>query len=78
VIQLKSGRIVLPICYYLPRSWSQRGEGFNAFTYTGQFDTSAMYSDDDGQTWRKSPSDPRTPGAEPQRLRRRSSRSRSN
>jgi hypothetical protein len=61
VIQLKSGRIVLPICYYLPRSWSQRGEGFNAFTFTGQFDTSALYSDDDGDTWQKSPSVTRTP-----------------
>jgi hypothetical protein len=61
VIQLKSGRIVLPICYYLPRSWSQRGDGFNAYTFTGQFDTTAMYSDDGGETWTTSPSVTRTP-----------------
>jgi len=61
VLQLKNGRIILPLCYYVPRSWSQRGEGFNAFTFTGQFDTTALYSDDGGATWTKSPSVLRTP-----------------
>ena len=55
VIQLKSGRILLPICYMTDRSWSHRGTGFRAFTYEGQFETSAIYSDDDGQTWQQSP-----------------------
>ena len=61
VLQLKSGRIILPLCYFVPRSWSQRGEGFNAFTYMGQFDTTALYSDDDGETWTQSKSVMRTP-----------------
>src|SRR6185312_11243719 len=55
VVQLSSGRILLPISYMTQRSWSNRGEGFQAFTYMGQFDSSAIYSDDDGQTWQQSP-----------------------
>lgn len=58
--QLKSGRIVLPICYYVNRSWGNRGEGPDQFTYTGQFDTTVLYSDDDGDTWRQSPNVLRT------------------
>ncbi len=61
VIQLRSGRIILPICYTVPRSWRERGEGFAAFTYLGQFDCSSLYSDDEGQTWQKSKSVLRVP-----------------
>lgn len=61
VIQLKSGRLILPLSYLVPRSWGSRGEGFNAFTYMGQFDTTALYSDDGGETWTKSNSVLRTP-----------------
>ncbi len=55
-IQLKSGRIVLPICYLTARTWRDRGKGFDAFTYVGPFETSALYSDDDGETWHQSTS----------------------
>jgi hypothetical protein len=61
VIQLKNGRLVLPLSYLVPRSWGSRGEGFNAFMYMGQFDTTALYSDDGGSTWTKSASVLRTP-----------------
>ena len=61
VIQLKDGRLILPLSYLVPRSWGSRGEGFNAFTYMGQFDTTVLYSDDGGATWTKSSSVLRTP-----------------
>jgi hypothetical protein len=56
VIQLKSGRIVLPICYLASRTWRDRGTGFKDFTYVGPFETSALFSDDDGDTWHESTS----------------------
>ncbi|MEX2171761.1 MAG: sialidase family protein [Pirellulales bacterium] len=56
VTQLENGRIVLPVSYLVNRSWSNRGEGPSAFTYHGQFDTTAIYSDDKGETWLVSPS----------------------
>lgn len=43
------------------RSWSNRGEGFYAFTYTGKFNSTALYSDDYGDKWQLSPSVLRTP-----------------
>ena len=54
-IQLKSGRILLPISYKTSRSWRNRGEGFKAFTYFGSYSSSALYSDDGGKTWKQSP-----------------------
>jgi hypothetical protein len=54
-IQLKSGRILLPISYKTSRSWRNRGEGFKAFTYFGSYSASALYSDDGGKTWKQSP-----------------------
>lgn len=54
VIQLRSGRLVLPICYLVKRSWREKGKGLAAFTYMGQFDTSVLYSDDSGKTWKQS------------------------
>jgi hypothetical protein len=54
VIQLKSGRIVLPFTYLTKRVWSDRGEGFDAFTDMGRFSSGVLYSDDDGQTWKQS------------------------
>ena len=54
VIQLRSGRILLPISYMTDRSWGHRGEGFRAYTYVGSFSASAIYSDDGGRTWRQS------------------------
>jgi len=61
VAQLHNGRIVLPFAYLVPRSWGNRGEGFAAFTYLGMFDTTVLYSDDDGDTWHTSPSILNTP-----------------
>jgi hypothetical protein len=61
VIQLKSGRILLPISYETLRSWSTRDEGAAAFTYMGWLNSSALYSDDDGKTWGRSPDELRCP-----------------
>ena len=54
VIELKSGRIVLPVCYLTPRVWSNRGEGFDAFTDMGRFSSGVVYSDDGGDSWNQS------------------------
>lgn len=54
VIQMRSGRIVLPFSYKTNRTWAERGEGFDAFTYMGTFDSTVLYSDDGGTTWRES------------------------
>jgi hypothetical protein len=56
VIQLRNGRILLPFSYYTGRSWSNRGEGSLAFTYMGFYDSTLIYSDDDGDSWKLSPS----------------------
>ena len=53
VIELKSGRIILPICYLTPRVWSNRGKGFDAFTDMGRFNSGVVYSDDGGDTWQQ-------------------------
>lgn len=55
VIQLGSGRILLPISYQTDRGWTHRGGGFKEFTYVGSFSSSAIYSDDGGATWQQSP-----------------------
>jgi hypothetical protein len=52
-IELKSGRLVLPICYLTPRVWSNRGKGFDAFTDMGRFSSGVVYSDDGGDTWKQ-------------------------
>jgi hypothetical protein len=52
VIELRSGRILLPFSYYTGRSWSNRGEGFLAFAYMGFYDSTLIYSDDEGDTWK--------------------------
>lgn len=54
VTQLRNGRLLLPMSYYVGRSWRDRGEGFAQFTYLGQFDVTTLYSDDGGETWRQS------------------------
>jgi hypothetical protein len=55
VIQMRSGRIVLPFSYKTNRTWAERGEGFDAYTYMGTFDSTVLYSDDGGATWKESP-----------------------
>jgi hypothetical protein len=37
------------------RTWANRGEAFEKFTYMGTFDCTVLYSDDRGETWRLSP-----------------------
>lgn len=54
VLQMKSGRIVLPFSYMTKRTWGNRGTGFDAFTYMGTFDCTVIYSDDHGATWQES------------------------
>jgi hypothetical protein len=56
VIQMRSGRILLPFSYMTKRTWAKRGDGFDAFTYMGTFDCTVLYSDDQGDTWQLSPS----------------------
>ena len=51
VIELKSGRIILPVCYLTPRVWSNRGKGFDAFSDMGRFSSGVEYSDDGGGSW---------------------------
>ena len=55
VVQLRNGRILLPISYMTDRGWGHRGGGFKQFTYVGSFSSSALYSDDRGETWEQSP-----------------------
>src|SRR5581483_6469529 len=54
-IQLKSGRLLLPISCMSDLRWGRRSDGARAFNYVGQFNTSAIYSDDGGATWQPSP-----------------------
>ena len=57
VIQLRSGRIVLPFAYQTRRSWRDRGEGLDAFWYVGQSNSTVVYSDDNGEPWTRSTSE---------------------
>jgi hypothetical protein len=51
-IELKSGRILLPFeSWVFERNWQNPGTGFRAFSYSGHFISSAVYSDDGGTTW---------------------------
>ena len=55
VTQMRNGRIILPICYLSTpvRTWANRGQGFDAFTYMGMFSSGVLYSDD-GDNWHQS------------------------
>jgi hypothetical protein len=61
VVQLRSGRILLPFSYMTSRSWADRGAGFAAFTYHGTFESSVLYSDDGGDSWQCSPAQLKAP-----------------
>lgn len=61
VIELRGGRLILPVCYLTPRKWSSRGTGFDAFAFMGRFSSSILYSDDAGQTWSQSDVEFKTP-----------------
>ena len=56
VIQMRSGRIILPFSYMTKRTWAERGEGFDQYTYMGTFNSTVLYSSDYGDTWHVSPS----------------------
>ena len=60
-IQMKSGRILLRFSLVTRRRWAKRGERLDAFTYRGQFDSTLVYSDDEGATWQLSPADLKVP-----------------
>ena len=51
VIQLRNGRILLPFSYATSRTWRNRNEGLEAFTFIGTFNSVAIYSDDRGTSW---------------------------
>jgi len=51
VIETHTGRILLPFSCLTNRTWANRGEGLDTFTYRGQFDSTLVYSDDGGETW---------------------------
>lgn len=63
-VQLRDGRVLLPFCYLTRRSWANRGEEFDKFTYMGRFSSSAAFSDDNGQTWHVSPNELKEPTSE--------------
>jgi len=54
-LQLRGGRLVLPFSFLTGRSWADRGEGLEAFWYAGQLSSTAVFSDDSGETWQPSP-----------------------
>ena len=57
VMQLRGGRIVLPFAMLTHRTWRDRGEGLDAFWFAGTSTTTAVFSDDGGETWQQSPAD---------------------
>lgn len=61
VIQMKSGRILLPFSYRTTRTWSDRGPGLDQFTFMGQYNCTLVYSDDDGGAWQQAPAHLKTP-----------------
>ena len=54
-LQLRNGRLVLPIPFEHKRSWSNRGGGFLDFTYVGTWSVTSIYSDNNGDAWQQSP-----------------------
>jgi hypothetical protein len=54
LIQMRNGRILVPFSYLTDRTWANRGEGFDRFTYMGTFNCTVLYSDDRGDTWHQS------------------------
>lgn len=50
-IQLRNGRLILPLNISHGRSLEDRGGGFLDFTYVGDWGVITLFSDDDGNTW---------------------------
>jgi hypothetical protein len=61
VVQLSSGRILLPFAHLTDRTWVRRGQGLETYTFVGQYDSTALYSDDQGATWQLSSTPLRVP-----------------
>jgi hypothetical protein len=57
VAQMTNGRIVFPFAQFMPpRAFGGGGNDLAAFTFMGPFQSTAVFSDDRGETWRLSPS----------------------
>ena len=56
-MQLRGGRIVLPFAMLTHRTWRDRGEGLDAFWFAGTSSTTAVFSDDGGETWQQAPAE---------------------
>ncbi|MBM3734649.1 MAG: exo-alpha-sialidase [Acidobacteria bacterium] len=61
VIQMRGGRVLLPFSYRTPRTWRERGTGTGAFTFTGSFNSTLIYSDDQGASWEQAPAHLKVP-----------------
>lgn len=51
IVLTRKGRILLPFSFLTDRTWRNRGGGFKEFTFTGQFDSTLIYTDDLGRSW---------------------------
>lgn len=51
VVELASGRILLPFSFLTDRSWRNRGGGLGEYTFLGRYDATALWSDDGGERW---------------------------
>ncbi|HWR13446.1 MAG TPA: sialidase family protein [Terriglobales bacterium] len=54
-IQLHNGRLVLPYSFNNGERWESPTSGFHAFSYSGPYRVSVLYSDDNGDSWHQSP-----------------------
>jgi hypothetical protein len=59
--QLRNGRVIIPYTFRTPRTWGNRGKGFDAYAFMGRFSSSGAYSDDNGASWYLSPDELKEP-----------------
>jgi hypothetical protein len=52
IVRTRNGRILLPFSFLTDRTWSHRGGGSREFTFVGQYDSTLIYTDDRGETWK--------------------------
>ena len=50
-LQMGNGRILLPFSYWVDKTWRNRGNSLEDFTYWGYRRITLMYSDDAGENW---------------------------
>ena len=55
VIQMRSGRILLPFSFRRHNSYDDPRPGFEGFTFFGKYSVTSTYSDDGGETWHTAP-----------------------